>query len=210
MKKRTRVCRGNERGFTLVELIIAIAIMATLAGLVTLSVVRYIRKARAGRATEEARTIVMAVQNGLASDKNSDVDMLLDKQFVRSDGSVTDCGVINNWMLSKAQNNVVVADTDPDYIDYLIAKEILENLNAGENNQYRFFRFKGSESNPVGMNCKTFTGQYNCPGVIIVYNPNGEVTYMEYYNYGCLIRYEDDEYVLSESETFVGNDRIKY
>lgn len=152
----------------------------------------------------------MAVQTGLASDKNSDADMLLDKQFVRSDGSVTACGVINNWMLSKAQNNVVIPNTDPDYIDYLIAQEVLENLNAGENNEYKFFKFNGSESNPVGMNCETFTNQYNCPGVIIVYTPNGEVTYMEYYNYGCLIRYEDDEYVLSESETFVGNDRIKY
>ena len=43
---------SDNAGFTLVELIIAIAIMAVLAGAIGLTVIRYIRKARASNAME--------------------------------------------------------------------------------------------------------------------------------------------------------------
>lgn len=209
-KNKKTACHKGCKGFTIIELIIVIAIMAVLAVLIAPSVARYIRKARAAKATEEARTIVMAVQNGIATNRAEDLPLLLDKTFKKSDGTSTQCGVITNLMLSNVQNGNVVNDTDNDYVDYLISKEILENLNAGDNNQYKFFRFNGNARNPIGMNCESFANTYKCPGLIVIYSPEGNVLFLQYYNYGCLIHYEDGEYTFSESEDFAGTSKIIY
>lgn len=199
-----------NRGFTLVELIIVIAIMAVLAGLITPSVIRYIRKARAARATEEARVIISAVESAIASNEGADAPLLTDKTFITSDGDTIACGVLTNWMLGRTQNGTIVDDTDADYADYLCAKEVLENLMSDASLSYKFFKFNGSANRPIGMNCNNFYATYGCPGVIVVYNKTGKVIFMEYYNYDCLIRFEDNEYTLMDSETFVDATKLQY
>lgn len=210
MIRRKKIHEKNY-GFTLVELIIVIAIMAVLAGMLVPSVIRYINKARAARATEEARTIVTAVESAIASNEGAEMPLLTDKQFVRSDGTSIACGVLTNWMLGRTQSGTVVADTDSDYPDYVCAKEVLENLSSSANSSYQFFKFNGSASKPIGMNCATFYSTYNCPGVIVVYNTDGKVVFMEYYNYSTLIRFEDGVYTwIEDSTSFADSSKIKY
>ena len=91
-------------GFTLVELIIAIAIMAVLAGAISLTVIRYIRKARASNAMEELRTIVSAVETGMVPSYAEDHEMNLDKTYTDDEGNAQRCGVLTNYMISRAQN----------------------------------------------------------------------------------------------------------
>ena len=85
---------SDNAGFTLVELIIAIAIMAVLAGAIGLTVIRYIRKARASNAMEELRTIVSAVETGMVSSYAEDHEMNLDKTYTDDEGNAQRCGVL--------------------------------------------------------------------------------------------------------------------
>lgn len=208
MAKRKRI---NNLGFSLVELIIVIAIMAILAGAIAPAIIRYIRKARASRAMDEARVIVSAVEAALATKAGEDAPIVYNMTFVDSSGDSMSVGIVTNWILSGTQAGTVLPDTDPDYPNYIIALEVLENLSSESNSQYQFFNFNGSNTNPIGMNCAQFANTYdNCPGVIVAYGDNGKVVMMEYYNYGCLIHYENNEYThLSEETNFISSDRLQ-
>lgn len=202
--------KQNNLGFSLVELIIVIAIMAILAGAIAPAVIRYIRKARASRATDEARTIVTAVESGIATKAGEDAALHYDNTFIDSSDNSRSVGLITNWMLSETQSGTVVDEDNPEYSNYLISIEILENLSSSSEHSYKFFNFSGSDNNPIGMNCAQFATTYpDCPGVIIAYSSNGKVLMLEYYNYGCLIHYEDNEYTYYEDvEDFISSDRL--
>ncbi|MBQ8923229.1 MAG: type II secretion system protein [Lachnospiraceae bacterium] len=59
----------DNKGYSLVELIIVIAIMAILAGVISLSVIRYINKARKAHDIETAEAIGKSLQAAVAGDE---------------------------------------------------------------------------------------------------------------------------------------------
>lgn len=208
---RDNMKANKNKAFTLVELIIVIAIMAVLAALIVPSVIKYMRKARASRATEESRVIVSAVQNALATGNGNDLDIVMDKAYIDAAGNSHPCGVITNYSLSKAQNNVVVNPGDNGYSNYILAQDILEELHSAAGSDYKFYRFNGNQNNPLGANCEQFQAQYGCPGIVVAYDSTGHVYFLEYYNFGSLIRYEDGAYTFCEDETnFSGTSKIVY
>lgn len=208
MKKRRGI--SENAGFTLVELIIAIAIMAILAGAVGLMVIRYIRKARASNATEELRTIVQAVETGLISSYAEEHEMNLNKTYTGPEGKAVPCGVLTNYMISRAQNKSQSNVSEDKALEYYFAQKVLEELNAEDGSEYRFLNFTGDEDEPLGMNCDTFYGQFGCPGVIVVYGGEGKVLFAQYYNSGCLIQYEAGEgyTYLEDTNKFAGSETI--
>lgn len=203
--------KANNKGFSLVELIIVIAIMAVLVGAIAPALIRYIDKARASRATDEARIIVNATEAALATKAGEDAPVVYNNTFVDSNGNTVAVGLVTNWILAETQTGTLYSDTDSEYSNYIVSKEILENLSSSSNHNYKFFNFTGSRTNIIGMNCSQFASQYrDCPGVIIAYGPNGKVLLLEYYNYGCLIHYEDNEYKFIEDGTnFISSSRIQ-
>ncbi len=209
MKKRRSI--SKNAGFTLVELIIAIAIMAVLAGAIGLAVIRYIRKARASNAMEELRTIVSAVETGLVSTYAEEYEMKTNKTYTDKDGKSYSCGMLTNYMLSRAQNKSLDGVSDDNALDYYFAEKVLEELNAENGSDYKFFNFTGDEDEPLGMNCKTFYSQFRCPGVIVVYSKSGSVLFAQYYNSDCLVQYvSGDGYTyLEEEKTFAGSPTIQ-
>lgn len=208
MKKEKSI--SKNAGFTLVELIIVIAIMAVLAGTVGLMVIRYIRKARASNAMEELRTIVSAVETGLISSYAEDHEMKLNKRYTDSDGNTLPCGMLTNYMISRAQNNSISGVNEDNALDYYFAQRVLEELNAENGSDYHFLNFTGDEDEPLGMNCNSFYNQFGCPGVIVVYGGEGKVLFAQYYNSGCLIQYEagDGYTYLDDTTEFVGSTTI--
>lgn len=201
--------QNENRGFTLVELIIAIAIMAVLASAIGMSVVHYIKKARASNAMEELRTIVSAVEMGLISSYAEDHEMNLNKTYIDATGNAQACGVITNWMISRAQNNSTSGINASNALEYYFAQKVLEELNASGGSDYKFLNFTGDEDEPLGMDCATFYSKFGCPGVIVVYGGEGKVLFAQYYNSGCLIEYvAGDGYRQIEDETFADSGTI--
>lgn len=201
--------KKNNKGFTLVELIIVIAIMAILSSAVGIAVIRYIQKAREGNVREEARVIHDACQNAYVNMVAGDANLNLVKTFKKSDGSSVRCGVVTNYHLASVQRGDTIDPTAIDYCDYLIAKDILDSLNSNSDSDYKFLNFNGAVYNPIGMGCASFSSTYGCPGVIVVYDVEGNIIMLEYYKEKVLIHYEDSEFNVSDSATFIGTDRIQ-
>lgn len=63
---------GEREGFSLVELIIVIAIMAILIGIVALAVIPYLEKSRVGKDQQTIDTIYSAFKNEIASQQISE------------------------------------------------------------------------------------------------------------------------------------------
>lgn len=200
----------NNKGFSLVELIIVIAVMAILAAAIGSSVIRYIRKARVARARDEAATIVRSIEVALTSDAGNEAEKTYTGTFVDSDGNSQACRIVTNWILAKAQRGDEVQETDPEYAEYLAALEILKNISSSAENMPKFINFNGAAANPIGMDCAQFDLQYHCPGIIAAYDEDCKVVFLEYYNYGVLIRYENGKYTDLENPTFISTARLQY
>ena len=97
-----------------------------------------------------------------------DHEMNLDKTYTDDEGNAQRCGVLTNYMISRAQNKSANGITDANALEYYFAQKVLEELNAENGSDYRFLNFTGDEDEPLGMNCDSFYGQFGCPGVIVV------------------------------------------
>lgn len=68
MKKRNKL---NNKGFSLVELIIVIAIMAILVGAVTPQVIKYVEKSREAKDLQVLQTVFTAAQTVVLTDEDA-------------------------------------------------------------------------------------------------------------------------------------------
>lgn len=72
-KEDVKVKKLNNKGFSLVEIIIVIAIMAVLAGALAPQLIKYIDKSRKSADIQTAQTIATAVSTALAEEDNYEV-----------------------------------------------------------------------------------------------------------------------------------------
>ncbi|MCM1246603.1 MAG: type II secretion system GspH family protein [Roseburia sp.] len=97
MKKRIQKClSGSNEGFSLVELIIVIAIMAILVGVVALAVIPYLEKSRESKDLQALDTIASALTTAVADVKATGSD-----EF-----SINASGVIGSGTNSKVAQNM--------------------------------------------------------------------------------------------------------
>ena len=68
-KKLQKYLSGEREGFSLVELIIVIAIMAILIGVIALAVLPYLEKSRVGKDQQTVDTVYSAFQTAIADQK---------------------------------------------------------------------------------------------------------------------------------------------
>lgn len=71
-RKIQKYLSGEREGFSLVELIIVIAIMAILIGIVALAVIPYLEKSRVGKDQQTIDTVYSAFKNAIASQQITD------------------------------------------------------------------------------------------------------------------------------------------
>ena len=82
-KKIQKYLSGEREGFSLVELIIVIAIMAILIGVVALAVIPYLEQSRVGKDQQTVDTVYGAFQSAIADQQVTD-DLLV---TIKSDGT---------------------------------------------------------------------------------------------------------------------------
>lgn len=92
-KKLQKYLSGEREGFSLVELIIVIAIMAILIGIIALAVLPYLEKSRVGKDQQTIDTVYSAYQNTIAECQSKGVavkDVTLPLGTTAASGSFED------------------------------------------------------------------------------------------------------------------------
>ena len=87
---------GEREGFSLVELIIVIAIMAILIGIVALAVIPYLEKSRVGKDQQTIDTIYSAFKNEIASQQISE-----DVNFTIADTGASSAATVGSFSVDK-------------------------------------------------------------------------------------------------------------
>ena len=89
---------GEREGFSLVELIIVIAIMAILIGIVALAVIPYLEKSRVGKDQQTVDTVYSAFKNEIASQQITETT----KVTISSTGGTLTTGSVFNVEIGRA------------------------------------------------------------------------------------------------------------
>lgn len=109
MKKRLEALKKDQKGFTLVELIVVLVILAILAALLVPALLGYIDRARNSKYLEEARSIYTAVQavNDERYAKNADpVNLTVAADCTAIDKLVTPTSLMNGTAALNSTNAV--------------------------------------------------------------------------------------------------------
>lgn len=192
-KKLAKGRLGNDRGFSLVELIIVIAILVILSTTATIALIQYIEKSRKTMVLNEAR--IMYDQCTIAI---ADLDTVMFKGkeinlsacFNKMDPVYGPCGRLSNWSCynecgAKSIDKVTTANA---YVDQYMSKTIVATLPQFTKSEY------GSTS-PNGLPMSTidtdprFAGKF-C--FICVYDESG-VIYMEVYHKGYFVHFDGNQ-----------------
>lgn len=188
--------RHSLGGFTLVELIVVIAIVGVLTAMLTPVMRGFVREASESARIMEARIIVTAVQTAIVEEAGLyNEELLINKTY----GDVK-CGAVTNFMMSRAQNEDRDFKLGRNKVDYDIACKVLENLDS-RSKSANFYKFDGKEQNPWGMYLAEFEKKYpGVPALAIVYDVDGNILLMEYGRGGVMVRYKDGEYTIVEDK----------
>lgn len=132
--------KNNNKGFSMVELIIVIAIMAILAGALAPALIKYINKSRISTDIQTGQTIASAIQtalsNELAYDDCSDASTLQDYgTFYGAQGTnmKSELGAVigANTPAGKAKKDVAGSSADQKFYVKMVASTNLIEVYAG-------------------------------------------------------------------------------
>lgn len=85
-KRKSEIAKNKKKGFTLVEVIVVLVILAILAAILIPSMIGWINKAQNKSAIVEARSVVLAAQT-VASENYKDTDANLAKMASKATGT---------------------------------------------------------------------------------------------------------------------------
>lgn len=188
----------DEAGFSLVELIVVIAIMVILISILTPGVIGYIEKANRMRALETAKVIVNGMELALVDHALENEQKVTKLLYRKEDGQTVPVGCITNYFFYMAQKGETYRYTgsDPklnDEPDYAMAKEVLEACHSEHGAKNPVLRFEKKESQMNKSIRDTCKGKYDA--ILFAYAPGGGVYFAEICLKGTyLVTYENGEY----------------
>lgn len=204
--------QNKDSGFTLVELVIIIAIMMILAGAIGISIIRYIEKARKTKLLQEARAIYdqcsIAIADmdqiqyyGKNTDKHGTI-LTVDDGLNKTDPNLGKCGRISNESCNNETGSKPLSKVESfnSYVDQYMAKTIVETLPAFSKNKY-------ASKSPNNKYVKDL--EYNRYSFMCIYNDEG-CLYVEMYYQGYFIHYTPETTLDDIINTKGREDKIKF
>ena len=202
----------NKKGFTLVELIIVIAIIGVLAAIAIPSMYQYVTRAKISAAISDARTIKTSIENSLihhialngAAKAGFNKVLYLDQEKSKpfKDRKYEVVGAFTNvsWYAYKNKSN----NSGSAALDAIIAGAMDNSFNEDWQ--------KGLSKNPLGYNkptknCAQFLKDAKTNfGIVVVYNRNGSVRMFQIYRKNILVTYINGQYLanIADDARFVG------
>lgn len=183
----------NNRGFSLVELIVVIAIMVILIAMLVPNLLGYIESARRATLKADAKQIYVATQSALL-DIQSKQPGLLGKeckyQYTNSYGINKKVGRVTNFTFAYSQSDNGINNAgDSSDIDKAVAYNVLSTLGWSDSKSSRY-PFKW-QYNPMGKTVKEYESDTRNkgkqPGFVVVYNSDATLEYIEWGEDGYLV-----------------------
>jgi prepilin-type N-terminal cleavage/methylation domain-containing protein len=189
----------RAKGFTLVEMIVVISIIAVLAAMIVPNLMAYVRKAKIASAIADAKTIVTGVETSLidktisnslvVKKTNSSGKTNIDKPMI-IEGTKTYVGGLTNTSLA---NNTVDSPGDLAVADAV--REILANADLISGNA------PSGTDKPFGQTCTTYVNKIKSNyAFVIIYSSDGTIPLMQIYRKGILVTYANGVYVATDSK----------
>lgn len=204
----------NKKGFTLVELVIVIAIIGILACIIIPTIYNYVQKAKIKAAIADAKTIKTSIENSLidhlmldAADPGNAFNKVLYLDTETKKG------------MSERQYEIVGSFTNVSWVVYrtnensmgksqILDKAIAKGLDKAFSEEWD----TGKKTNPMkynsnSQNCEKFLKDNNTNfGIVAVYNRDGAVRMLQIYRKGILVTYINGEYIANTNANahFVG------
>ena len=212
----------NTKGFTLVEMMVIVAIISILAAILVPSMLGYIRRARIAAAISDARTIRTTVENALVEEfqykqtKISNPENAFDKQLYHAKNNqqleYVGCFTNTSWFLYKDKLRADgTLDTSGQGEAQKIDMAIARGLDARFGNEN--WKKGANSANPLpycyktGNNCNKYLNDKRTNfGLAVMYDSSFNVIFMQIYRKGILVSYVNGEYIANDSKEarFVG------
>ena len=206
--------KHHFKGFTLVELVIVIAIVGILAAVLVPTIMNYVRKARIKAAIADARTIKTAAENALIDEL-----MLGTTSPGNAFNKVLYLDLNTGNGLSDRQHEIVGAFTNVSWVIYrnksgnLGASQVLDKAIASALDKAFSEEWEtGLQANPMSynsssQNCAKFLKDKKTNfGLVVVYNRDGAVRMMQIYRKDILVTYINGQYIANTNSDahFIG------
>lgn len=187
----------KKAGFTLVEVIVVLVILAILAAVLIPTLTGYIDKAKGKAVVAEARGVYLAAQTAVSE------QYAVNPEFkkIASAFSGGTRGRVSSYILAKAQNGSYDGWSGPNSVDGVIAENVLAYLDSSCGTAKPAYHF-GKAINPLGAEVETYEKTNGQPGVIISYTPAGKVDFVEFGHDGWIARIQNGKVTSTKNGTF--------
>ena len=209
----TRTRTMKFKGFTLIEMIVVVAIIGALALIIVPTMSSHMKEAKRTAAIADARTIKQAVEFSLVNNLprfpdagpafNKVIYYDQEKKKNLADRQYETVGAFTNvsWVMYRTNS---LGSTGSQAIDQVVASAL--------DNAFSESWKTGKKTNPmkyntVNKNCQKYLEENNTNfGLIVVYDTMGSVRMMQLYRKGVLVTYINNEYLVNTSPNahFVG------
>lgn len=193
--------QAEKRGFTLVEIIVVIAIMIILVAMLVPNIVGYVDKSNQTAVAAEAKNIYTAAQSACAITESSPTTKASPTTFrtVTYEGETYSLFCISDATVA----GVLAAPESASTRDEYVAKTMCDILGIQEGNDHFDFNQGISGSyEPYGQSVTSYNNTHSQPGLIIAYDRNG-VHFVEWGRDGYLAHVDAGGNVLcKEGATF--------